>query len=430
MGMSGLPIPAKAGSSIYIFDEIFADIGDEQSIADSLSTFSSHITNIAFLLKNATQNSLVLVDELGSGTDPIEGSSLAISILEHLNKANILTIATTHYHEVKNYALVTNHFENASVAFDLDTLSPTYKLLIGVPGRSNAFVISQKLGICETIINRAKELINEDTGKLEDLLNSIYENTRIIEEEKSRIEATSREIELLKSSYQTNSDELKRKEVEILENAKIKAREILLDAKEEANEIIKNLQKQPNAKKSNDLRNELNQKIENLSIKKKDEKSLKAIEKSAVKIGMEVEIPSLGQIGTILSDVTKNDTVQVQIGNMKTYFKISEIVPTTKKSAPQKNIPSTKKHDFKVSRISPEINVIGQNVEEACFVVDKYLDNCVLNGLTNARIVHGKGTGILKNGIHKFLKKHPHVKSFRLGTFGEGEDGVTVVELK
>jgi len=429
MGMCGLHIPAKQGSSIFIFDEVFADIGDEQSISDSLSTFSSHMTNIAFILDNATENSLVLVDELGSGTDPIEGSSLAISILEYLNKSNILSLATTHYHEIKNYALVTDGFENASVEFNLDTLSPTYKLLVGVPGRSNAFIISKKLGISEEIINRAKEFINEDTTSVEELLNNIYEDTRTIEAEKSQIEANLREIEALKNSHQANYDELKKKESEIIDNAKIKAREILLSAKEDANEIIKELEKSSNTKNSNRLRNDLNKKIDDLSITKKAKTEQKSIEKSEIKIGLDVEIPSLNQIGTIISEVTKNDTVQVQIGSIKTYFKISEIVLS--KKAPQKQtVPSKQKREFKVSSLSPEINVIGQNVEEACFVVDKYLDNCILNGLQTARIVHGKGTGILKKGIHKFLKNHPHIKSFRLGTFGEGEDGVTVVELK
>ncbi len=429
MGMSGLPIPAKSGSSIFLFDNIFADIGDEQSIADSLSTFSSHMTNISFILKNATSNSLVLVDELGAGTDPIEGSSLAISILESLNQANILTIATTHYHEIKNYALFTKGFENASVAFDFDTLSPTYKLFIGVPGRSNAFIISEKLGISEKIIERAKELIPKDTVNIEELLNNLYEDTRILEEEKSQIEANLSEIEALKKTYQTNSEELEKKESEILENAKIKAREILLSAKEDANEMIKALEMKPNVKKSNQLRNELNKKIENLSTVKNKKAVSIPLEKAAIKIGLEVEIPSLKQVGTILSDVTKNDTVQVQIGSLKTYFKISDLAPSTQK--PQKQVTnSSQKRDFKVSSLSPQINVIGQNVEEACFVIDKYLDNCVLNGLSTARIVHGKGTGILRNGIQQFLKNHPHIKSFRLGTFGEGEDGVTIVELK
>ena len=428
MGMSGLHIPAKEGSSIFIFDNVFADIGDEQSIADSLSTFSSHITNIAYILNHATSNSLVLVDELGSGTDPIEGSSLAISILEYLNKLNILTIATTHYHEIKNFALVTNGFENASVEFNFDTLSPTYKLLVGVPGRSNAFIISEKLGISDKIISRAKDFINEDTTSIEDLLNNIYEDKRIIEEEKLKINANLAETEKLKTSLKTDSDILKAKEAEIIENAKIKAREILLNAKEDANEIIRELEAKPIAKKSNELRNNLNKKIGKLT-NKKVEPDHTSLDKKDIKIGLEVDIPSINQSGTIISNITKSNTVQVQIGSLKTYFKISDL--TIAKNVAKKEVSvQSKKRDFKVSSISPEINVIGQNVEEACFVVDKYLDNCVLNGLLNVRIVHGKGTGTLKRGIQKFLKDHPHVKSYRLGTFGEGEDGVTVVELK
>ena len=428
MGMCGLHIPAKDGSSIFIFDNIFADIGDEQSIADSLSTFSSHITNISYILNNATQNSLVLVDELGSGTDPIEGSSLAISILEHLNKSDILTIATTHYHEIKNYALITDNFENASVEFNFDTLSPTYKLLLGVPGRSNAFIISQKLGISEKIISRAKEFINDDTTSIEELLNNIYEDKRIIEEEKLKIDENLVQTEQLKKSLETDTHILKEKEAEILESAKNKAREILLNAKEDANDIIRELEKSPSAKKSNKLRKNLNDKIDKLSTSKVEPKHI-SLEKKDIKIGLNVDIPSIHQSGTIISNITKNDTVQVQIGIIKTYFNITDL--TLSKEPIKKEISvNTKKRDFKVSSISPEINVIGQNVDEACFVVDKYLDNCVLNGLTTVRIVHGKGTGILKKGIQNFLKNHPHVKSYRIGTFGEGENGVTIVELK
>ena len=429
MAMSGLHIPAKEGSSIFIFDEVFADIGDEQSIADSLSTFSSHMTNIASILEHATQNSLVLVDELGSGTDPIEGSSLAISILEYLNKSDILTIATTHYHEIKNYALMTDGFENASVEFNFDTLSPTYKLLIGVPGRSNAFIISQKLGISDEIISRAKDFITEDTKSIEELLNNIYEDTRIVEEEKLKIEANSRKIEELKTSYEKKMAHLTSKESDILAKAKIKAREILLEAKEDANYIIRELENTASAKKSNDLRNELNKKIENLGVTKNPEPVVQPINKSDIKIGLDVEIPSINQVGTIVSNATKNDTVQVQIGSMKTSFKISDICLAKKKSKPQ-NIPPKQNREFIIKSLSPELNVIGKTVEEARFMVDKYLDNCVLNGLSTARIVHGKGTGALKKGIHEFLKNHPHVKSYRLGTFGEGEAGATVVELK
>lgn len=428
MGLCGLHIPAQEGSSIYMFDDIFADIGDEQSISDSLSTFSSHMTNISKILANATENSLVLVDELGSGTDPIEGASLAISILEHLKNRNILTLATTHYHEIKNFALITNGFENASVEFNLDTLSPTYNLLIGVPGRSNAFIISEKLGIPEKIINRAKDFINEDTTSVEELLNNIYEDTRTIEQEKAKIEASSREIEQLKTSYHSNIDKMRAEEQLIIENAKIQAREILLNAKDEANEIIRELEAKPDSKKSNLLRNKLNKHIDNLSISKKVEKT-NTLDKSQIKIGLDVNIPSMKQTGTIISNLTKDDTVMVQIGIMKMSFKLSQLEIAKNKINTQPSLPR-KKSNFKVSSISPEINVIGKNIEDACFVVDKYLDNAVLNGLQTVRIVHGKGTGTLKKGVQKFLKTHPHVKSYRLGTFGEGEDGVTVVELK
>jgi len=324
MCMAGLHIPAKTGSSIFPFDEIFADIGDEQSIADSLSTFSSHITNIATILQKATQNSLILVDELGSGTDPIEGSSLAIALLEHWNKSNILTIATTHYHEIKNYALVTDGFENACVDFNFDTLSPTYKLLLGVPGRSNAFIISEKLGILESIINRAKEFIKKDTVSVEELLNSIYNDKSLIEEEKSKIDAVLCETEALKMKYQTNYDNLQKKASEIIENAKIKAREILLEAKEDANYIIKELENKASAKKSNDLRKNLNNKIDDLSIPK-NATNKKPIRKEDIQIGLNVKIPHLNQTGTIISNISKDNTVMVQIGIIKTAIKIDDL---------------------------------------------------------------------------------------------------------
>lgn len=430
MAMSGLHISAKSGSSIFVFDKIFADIGDEQSISDSLSTFSSHMINIAEILHNATNKSLVLLDELGSGTDPIEGSSLAISILEYLNKSGILTLATTHYHEVKNYALVTDNFENASVEFNLDTMSPTYNLLIGVPGRSNAFIISRKLGISEKIINRAKEFINNETISIEELLNNVYEDKRIIDAEKHKIIENSNEIDKLKNSLQIDSHNLKSKEIEILEEAKRKAREILLHTREEANDMIRELESQPDIKKANLIRNDLNKKINDLTTVKNAPDEVSRIKKSDIKIGLKVYIPSLNQNAIITSNITKNDKVQVQIGNIKIYFHLNDI-SIAKNEIKQENVPKrNKKHEFQVSSISPEINVIGQNVEEACFVIDKYLDSSVVNGLYNVRIVHGKGTGMLKKGIHKFLKNHPHVKSFRLGTFGEGEDGVTIIELK
>ena len=265
MAMSGLHITAKEGSSIYVADNIFADIGDDQSISDSLSTFSSHMTNIANILNEATENSFILIDELGSGTDPIEGSSLAISILEELNSKKALTLSTTHYPEIKHFALITDGFENASVEFNLDTLSPTYKLLLGVPGTSNAFSISKKLGISDKIISRAKEYIDSDKINVEELLTNIYEDKKTIEEEKQKIIENSNEIESLKKSLEFDFSELENKQKDIINDAKNKARDILISAKEDANNIIKELEKSSNTKDSNKLRTKLNEKIESLN---------------------------------------------------------------------------------------------------------------------------------------------------------------------
>lgn len=427
MAMCGLHIPAKEGSSIYLFDNIFADIGDEQSISDSLSTFSSHMKNISNILKNATPNSLVLLDELGSGTDPLQGASLAISILEELNQIGCLCISTTHYPELKNFAIVTDGFENASVEFNLETLSPTYKLLLGIPGRSNAFEISQKLGISEKIISRAKEKLNDNSIHIEDLLKEIYENKRTIETEKENIVKSSEKIKQTSLEINAKSIELQERENDIIQKAKEKATEILLEAKEDADEIIKTI-KNSNSKEANEQRLILKQKINKLSTVS-NEKTVKiSLSPNDLKIGLEVFIPKLNQNGTIIS--INNNSIYIQVGIIKTYFKIEDLEPAKVQNKKEEKFPKTQKHEFKVSFVSPEINVLGQTVDEACFVIDKYLDNCTINGLLTVRIVHGKGTGALRTGIHKFLKNHPHVKSFRLGTFGEGEMGVTVVELK
>jgi len=428
MAMSGLHIPAKEGSSIFVFDNIFADIGDEQSIQESLSTFSSHMSNISYILKKVTKNSLVLLDELGSGTDPLEGATLAISILEELNSIGSLTISTTHYLELKHFAITNTNFENACVEFNLNTLSPTYKLLIGIPGTSNAFAISQKLGISEKIINRAKEKLNDTSIHIEDLLKEIYEDKRTIENEKNNILENSQKASELKIEFEKKNQELKNKEAVIIENAKEKASNILIEAKEDANEIIKNIEKSKSSKDANNYRNKLNKKINDLSETKASSSPITFLTKNDIKLNMKVFVPKLNQNGTIIS--INGDSVMLQIGIIKTAFKINELSPA-QESTPTKNenIRSIKR-EFKPQAISPEINVLGQNVDEACFVIDKYLDTCSLNGLLQIRIVHGKGTGALRKGIHTFLKSHPHVKSFRLGTFGEGEMGVTVVELK
>ena len=431
MACSGLNIPADENSSIFVFDNIFADIGDDQSIADSLSTFSSHMTNIVDITKNANKNSLILVDELGSGTDPLEGANLAISILDYFKSINALTIATTHYQELKKYALITPGFENASVEFNVETLSPTYKLLIGIPGKSNAFEISKKLGIDNDIIDKAKKLMSSNDIEFEELLKNIYYDKLSIEKEKEKILAESQEISKLKEKLLKENYEKEKQEKEIINNAKIKARNILLEAKEDANEIIKKLSNTSNSKKMDNLRNSLNSKIGNIKLENISSENINKnnnISIDEIKPGKEVFVTSLNQNGIVLSNVSKNNEVQVQIGSIKMNVK-TNLLQNVKGSSKKDNSSSTL-NISKSRTVKPEINVIGMNVEEANFVIDKFLDDCSLAKLETVRIIHGKGTGKLKNGIHQFLKTNSHVKSFRLGTFGEGEMGVTVVELK
>ena len=393
MAYIGIYIPAKEGSSIYVFDNIFADIGDEQSIQESLSTFSSHMTNIVEITENVTSESLILLDELGSGTDPIEGTSLAISILKHFYDIGATVISTTHYQELKNYCLTTDGFQNASFEFDVENLKPTYKLLIGIPGKSNAFAISRKLGLSQEILNYANSILKKEDVGIEELMKSIYDNKIKIEAEKEQIDKNLAQAEALRKSLESEKNRQKEKEDKILEKAKTEAREIITNAKERANQVIRELNnvEKANLAKANNLRNSLN-----------DE--LKEISPSASSSGLNLE--ALKEL------------------NSKFSLKNSNI----KKSA-HSSVTFAKGNTFKTQTISSEINVIGMNVDEATFVIDKYLDDCAIAKLSPVRIVHGKGTGKLREGIHKFLKTNPHVKSFRLGTFGEGEMGVTVVEL-
>lgn len=434
MAMSGLNIPASENSSIFVFDNIFADIGDEQSIQDSLSTFSSHMLNIIEILNNSTSNSLVLVDELGSGTDPMQGSSLAISILEHLYNNNILTIATTHYPEIKNYVLTHSGFENASQEFNLETLSPTYKLLIGVPGKSNAFEISKKLGLSESILERANSFLDNDTIHIEDLLKSIYDNKLKIEHEKSEIDKKLLEVSKLQASLKKDVFDVQNKQNEIINKAKLEAREILYSAKDEATTIIRQMRKlehdSGNLKDLDNFRNSLNNSIKEISASKSSSSSFSNLDVKTLKIGMDVYVKKFMNSAILLTLPNKNNEVQVQCGNMKSFVPISEISINTSKKTSSNITSKSFSATTKSKNISSEINVIGQTVDEAIFVIDKYLDDCSLAKLKTARIVHGKGTGKLRSGIHTFLKKHPHVKAFRLGTFGEGEMGVTIVEIK
>jgi len=441
MACSGIHIPVKKNSSIYVFDKIFTDIGDEQSIQESLSTFSSHILNIIKILENATSDSLILVDELCSGTDPSQGSSLAISILENFFNIGALTIATTHYPEIKKYVLVTNGFENASCEFDLENLKPTYKLHIGIPGQSNAFEISKRLGLNDKVLDKAKTLINNQDINIEELLQNIYNDKVLIEKEKEEINKNLIQIESLKESLQKDTNNVKNKEKELINNAKIEARNILLEAKETASEIIKKMNKintdlDNNYNKNlNNLRNDLNDSLKNLSNTStrknntNNKKQYNNVSSKDLKIGMDVYVNTLMQEGIITSIPNNSNQIQIQIGSMKTNIDINNIT-ILNTSNKKNNIQIQNKNFSKSKTISNEINVIGQNVEDSIFIIDKYLDDSSLSNLNSIRIVHGKGTGKLREGIHLFLKKNPHVHSFRLGTFGEGEMGVTVVELK
>ena len=435
MAYSGIPIPCSEGSNICVFTYIFADIGDEQSIQESLSTFSAHMKNIVEITKKANDNSLVLLDELGSGTDPVEGAALAISILSYLKSINALVCCTTHYQELKEFALVTDGFENASFEFDIENLKPTYKLLVGIPGKSNAFAISKKLGLDEQILNVANAHLKEDKVSIEELLKNIYDNKLKVEKQVEETEKNLRQVEALRKSLEKKQDDVLEKRAKTLEDAKLEARDILLSAKEEATEIIHELSASVDLKQANNLRNKLNDKIRNINSVhySGQDNSFESINKNDIKDGLNVYISSLGTNGIILGNtVNKSNEVQVQVGSMKMNVKLSDLrklssnVSTTSKSTGK----VTTEKSSKTKVISPEINVIGQNVDEAIYVIDKYLDNCASANISPVRIVHGKGTGKLREGIHSFLKKHPHVKSFRIGTFGEGEIGVTVVEIK
>ena len=433
MAYSGILIPCKENSSIYVFDNIFANIGDEQSIAESLSTFSSHILNIIEITKISTKNSLILLDELGSGTDPIEGSSLAISILDYFYNLGSIVISTTHYEELKQYAIVTNGFENASFEFNLETLSPTYKLLIGIPGKSNAFEISKRLGLKESILDKAKALIDSDNICIEDLLKEIYDNQIEIEKKKDETTKNLHQIEMLRKKLEADYSESEEKAILMVENAKKEARDILLDVQDEATQIIKKMNSlsKKNSKTSlqemYDLKNKVTNKIKDFSINSKNQKG--NLSPDEIKLGMQVYVIPLGKNGTIVKLPNASSEVEIQVGSLKTTLTIDKLVKT-KQEVLKPIQPTKNKSIIKSKNISNEINVIGLTVYEAIPIIDKYLDDAKIAKLETIRIVHGKGTGKLKAGIHAFLKKHPHVKAYRMGTFGEGEMGVTVVTIK
>lgn len=439
MGQAGLHIPAADRSEIAIFRQIYADIGDEQSIEQSLSTFSSHMTNIVSFLKDVDQNSLVLFDELGAGTDPTEGAALAIAILSHLHTKGIRTMATTHYSELKVYALTTEGVENACCEFDVESLKPTYRLLIGIPGKSNAFAISSKLGLPDYIIEDAKTRLTEHDVSFEDLLGDLENSRRTIEKERDEIQNYKREVERLKTQTRQKQEKLEEQRERILREANEKANAILRDAKEMADETMKNFRKFGkegiSAAEMEKERERLRQKIKETSAKSTltPQKPKRTYKPSDFKLGESVKVLSMNLTGTISSLPDSRGNVTVQMGILRSQINISdlEIIEEQNPYAP-KNMRRTGGGKIKMSKslsVSPEINLLGKTVDEAVAELDKYLDDALLSHLNSVRIVHGKGTGALRKGIHEYLRRQKHVKSYHLAEFGEGDAGVTIVNL-
>lgn len=440
MGQAGLHIPAGDHSELAVFKQIYADIGDEQSIEQSLSTFSSHMTNIVSFLKDVDEDSLVLFDELGAGTDPTEGAALAIAILSHLHQRNIRTMATTHYSELKVYALSTPGVENACCEFDVESLKPTYRLLIGIPGKSNAFAISGKLGLPDYIIEDAKARLTEQDISFEDLLGDLESSKRTIEKERLEIEAARREIEALKSQAKQKQEKLDTQKERILREANEKANAILREAKEVADETIKNFRKfgkeNISAAEMEKEREKLRKKIQDTSAKSTIavKKPKKVHKPSDFKLGESVKVLSMNLTGTISSLPDSRGNVTVQMGILRSQVNISDLEiiedanPYAKESMKRAGGGSGIKMSKSMS-VRPEINLLGKTVDEAVAELDKYLDDALLSHLSTVRVVHGKGTGALRKGIHEYLRRQKHVKSFHLAEFGEGDAGVTIVEL-
>lgn len=439
MGQAGLHIPALDRSELSVFREVYADIGDEQSIEQNLSTFSSHMTNTVHILEQADENSLCLFDELGAGTDPTEGAALAIAILDHLHERGIRTMATTHYSELKVYALSTPYVENACCEFDVETLRPTYRLLIGIPGKSNAFAISSKLGLPETIIDKARSQIDEEKESFEDLLADL-ENSRItIEAEREEIASYKQEIKRLKEKLQEKQEKIEASRNRIMQEANEQAREILQEAKDIADETIRSFQKAgPGAsmkeleKARQKVRGKISEKNEKLAIHKNDT-SVTHLKPNQIKKGDSVRIVSMGLKGTVSSLPDKKGNLFVQCGIIRSQVNISDLEPVNEETITAPSLQRTGAGKIKMSKsasVSTEINLLGKTVDEALSVLDKYLDDAYLAHLPSVRIVHGKGTGALRAAVHRQLKRMKNIKEFRLGEFGEGDAGVTIATFK
>ena len=440
MGQAGLHIPALDRSELAVFHDVYADIGDEQSIEQSLSTFSSHMTNIVSFLKQVDERSLVLFDELGAGTDPTEGAALAIAILNHLHGRGIRTMATTHYSELKVYALSTPGVENACCEFDLETLRPTYHLLIGIPGKSNAFAIAGKLGLPDYIIEEARTHLTEQDESFEDLLTDLETSKRTIQKEQEEIAAYRRELERLKAETKEKQEKLEAQRERILREANEKAHSILADAKETADETMRNFRKfgkeSISAAEMEKERERLRKKMDaaRSGMKMEPQKPRKQHKPGDFKLGESVKVLSMNLTGSVTSLPDSKGNVTVQMGILRSQVHISDLeIIEEKPSYTAKQMQKTGKGKLKMGKsfsVSPEINLLGKTVDEAVAELDKYLDDASLAHLSTVRVVHGKGTGALRSGLHSYLKRQKHVKSFRLGAFGEGDAGVTIVELK
>ncbi|MBU3180908.1 endonuclease MutS2 [Clostridium psychrophilum] len=438
MAMSGILIPASEGSIVSFFNEIFADIGDEQSIEQSLSTFSSHMTNIVNIIDIADKKTLALFDELGAGTDPTEGAALAVSILENLRARGTKVVATTHYSELKGYALKTTGVENASVEFNVDTLSPTYRLIIGVPGKSNAFEISKRLGLPDYIIKSARENISKDTLEFEELVQTLQEKSIKAEEDARLAESLKLQASTLKDKYQVKLHKLDNIRENAMYEAQREAKRLIKNAKEESDVILKNMRQLENLGYSSEARQKLEE--ERTKIKNKLETLERHVEKSndelgeklkSVKQGEKVYLPSLDQKVIVISKPDKKGELQVQAGIMKINVKLDDL-RKSKLTDEDKKKAKIIKRELKLNTrsVSTSVDLRGMDSQEAIYTVDKYLDEACLGGLKEVTIIHGKGTGVLRKTITDMLKRHSHVSTYRLGNYGEGGSGVTIAELK
>lgn len=439
MGQSGLHIPAFERSELAVFDHVFADIGDEQSIEQSLSTFSSHMSNIVSILQDATLNSLVLFDELGAGTDPTEGAALAVSILDHLHRQGIRTMATTHYSELKVYALSTDGVENACCEFDVESLRPTYRLLIGIPGKSNAFAISSKLGLPDFLIEDAKKQISAQDESFEDVIADLEQSRITLEKEQEDIKRYKEEIRTLRNALQKKQDRIDERTDKIIQKANEQANAILREAKEYADETMRNFHKFGksgiSAKEMEAERARLREKIKSTEtgIRPAAPKPKKKVKASSLHIGDRVRVLSLNLEGTVSTLPNAKGDLFVQMGILRSQININDLEFLSEAEQPKISAPSSGSGKIKMSKsasVSTEINLIGMTVDEAMGHLDKYLDDAYLAHVPSVRIVHGKGTGALRNAVHQHLKRCKYVKTYRLGTFGEGESGVTIAEFK